>query len=168
MAEAEITNGKRGIQAKSQDTLIVENRLRKTEPGDVVTYDELSTLLGRDVRLHCRSNMMTARHTLVGESIFFDCVPNEGYRRLTTNEAAFASDNHRERIASTARRGLRHLRHVPFDDLTDEAKKKHLTMSAQFGAIQLFGSTKATKKIEAAVKSTSPMAIGETLKLFGG
>jgi hypothetical protein len=168
MAEAEITNGKRGIQAKSQDTLIVENRLRKTEPGDVVTYQELSTLLGRDVRLHCRSNMMTARHTLVGESIFFDCVPNEGYRRLTTNEAAFASDIYRERVRSNVRRGRRHLGCIPFDELSDDAKKKHVTMNTQLGAIELFSSTKATKKIEAAVKSTSPMAIGETLKLFGG
>jgi hypothetical protein len=41
-------------------------------------------------------------------------------------------------------------------------------MNTQFGAIELFSSTKATKKIESAVKSTSPMAIGETLKLFGG
>lgn len=165
---AEITEQKRGIQSKSADTLVIENRLRETNPGDLVTYQELSTLLGRDVRMFCQSNTQTARHALVGESIFFDCVPNEGYRRLTNNEAAFASDSHRERIASTARRGLRHLRHVPFDELAADAKKKHLTMSAQFGAIQLFGSSKATKKIEAAVKDTAPMAIGETLKLFGG
>lgn len=164
----EINEQKKGIQAKSADTLIIENRLRETKPGDIVTYDELSKLLGRDVRAFCQANVRTARHTLEAESIFFDCVRSEGLKRLTSNEAAFASDSHRERISSAARRGLRHLRYVPFDELEDEAKRKHLTMSAQFGAIQLFGSSKATKKIESAVKDTAPMAIGETLKLFGG
>lgn len=162
------TTKKKGIFAKSADTLIIENRLRSTAVGDLVTYAELSKLLGRDVREFCTSNVHSARNTLVGESIFFDCISNEGYKRLDNNEAANAADHYRDRITSTANRGIRHLRHVPFDDLSDEAKKKHLTVSAQLGAIKLFGSSKASKRIEAAVKDTAPMAIGETLKLFGG
>lgn len=162
-----MTTTKRGIQAKSSDTLILENRLRKTEVGELVTYDELSKLLGRDVRKFCVSYLKTARHTLVGESIFFDCVTNEGFKRLSNDEAALAADYYRTRIISTTNRGIRHLKNVPFDNLSDEAKKKHLTSSAQLGAIQLFSSSKSTKKIEAAVSNT-PMATGELLKLFGG
>ena len=160
---------RKGIQAKSADTSIIENRLRNTKPGDLVTYDELSTLLGRDVLEHCRGNVGSARRTLIKESIFFDCVSKEGYKRLDNNEAVNASEHYTTRAKRAARRGLNHLANVPFDGLSDEAKKKHLTTSAQLGAIDLFGSSKAAHKIETVIKDTShQIAIGETLKLFGG
>lgn len=160
---------KKGIQAKSADTSIIENRLRSTQPGDVVSYDELSKLLGRDVREHCRGNLNTARKTAMHEGIFFDVRTNEGLVRLDGEQATAASEHHIVRSRKAARRGLDHLAHVPFDTLSDESKQKHLTASAQLGAIHLFSTSKSAKKIELAVKSTtSPMAIGETLKLFGG
>lgn len=160
---------KNGIQIKSADTSIIENRLRNTKPGDIVTYAELSTLLGRDVVEFCRGNINSARNTLVKESIFFDCITNEGYKRLDNKEAVHASEAYTTRARRAARKGMVHLQNVPFDGLDDEAKKKHLTVSAQLGAIDLFSSSKATKKIEGAVTDAShKLAIGETLKLFGG
>lgn len=159
----------KGIQAKSADTSIIENRLRNTQVGDVVTYDELSQILGRDVREYCMGNVNTARRTLVDEAIFFDCLTNAGYKRLNNEEAVSVSDHYRTRARKSARRGMNHLAHVPFDGLTEESKRKHLAMSAQLGAIELFSSSKASKKIEATVTDVShKLAIGETLKLFGG
>lgn len=158
----------KGIQAKSADTSIVENRLRNTEPGDVVTYDELTTLLGRDVRAFGIGNVATARKTLVGESIFFDTIPNEGYKRLDTEEACSASKHYVRRVKSAARRGMVHLQHVPFDGLSDDGKKVHLTTSAQLGAVALFAGASAEKKIGSNVEPGKPLAIGATLKLFGG
>ena len=159
----------KGIQEKSADTRVIENRLRNTAVGELVTYDELSKLLGRDVRAFCKSNVDCARRALVKESIFFDTMKNEGYKRLNNEEAVIASDHYRTRARRAARRGLTHLVNVPFDGLTDESKRKHLAMSAQLGAIELFGSTKSSKRIETAVAETkTTMAIGETLKLFGG
>lgn len=164
-----MTTAKHGIQSKSNDTRIIENRLRETKPGDLVTYGELSTLLGRDVRKFCKSNVDTARRSLVSESIFFDCLPNSGYKRLCDEEAVSAADHYRTRAKKSARRGLNHLKHVPFDGLSDDGKRRHLSMSAQMGAIELFSSTKSLKKIEGVVgQKMSTMAIGETLKLFGG
>lgn len=159
---------KTGTLIKSADTSIIENRLRNTNPGDIVTYAELSTLLGRDVVTFCRGHINSARRTLVKESIFFDCIPNEGYKRLDNKEAVHASDAYTLRARRAARRGLVHLQNVPFDGLDDDAKRKHMTVSAQLGAIDLFSSGKATKKIEGAVNVTHKLAIGETLKLFGG
>lgn len=158
-----------GRFSKSADTAIIENRLRNTQVGEMVTYDELSKLLGREVREFCYGNLRTALSALIKESLFFDCVSKQGYRRLDPDQATNASEHYRTRAKNAARRGLVHLQHVPFDGLTDEGKKKHLTMSAQLGAVELFSTTKATKKIETAVKDASHrMAIGETLKLFGG
>lgn len=159
----------KGIQLKSADTSIIENRMRNTNPGDTVTYKELSVMLGRDAIEHCRSNIATARRSLIKESIFFDCVTNEGYRRLDADEAVAAAEHYRTRVRKAARRGLEHLANVPFDTLTEESKRKHLTASAQLGAIDLFSSSKSSKKIEQAIGNNNhTMAIGETLKLFGG
>ncbi len=159
----------KGMFEKSADTSVLENRLRSTKPGEVIEYAELSKLLGRDVRMYCNSNLATARKTLVGESIFFDVITGEGFKRLTFDEAVQASGTYVTRAKSAAHRGMNHLAHVPFDDLSDESKKKHLATSAQLGVIKLFGSSKSLKKIEEKVNgSKSQLAIGETLKLFGG
>jgi hypothetical protein len=159
----------RGIRVKSADTLTIENRLRNTEPGDVVSYDDLSTLLGRDVRMYCRGNLGTARKTLVDESIFFDVLPNAGLKRLNTEEACEAASSYTRRARKTARRGIRHLQHVQFDELSDDGKRKHLTTSAQLGAMEMFGAGKAAKRIEKRVNGQrDQLPIGETLKLFGG
>ena len=160
----------KGIQAKSADTLIVENQLRTTRPGDVIQYDELSKLLGRDVRTFCLGSVQTARKALIHESIFFDTIPNEGYKRLTDEEACLSASHYIARAKSASHRGLTHLQNVQFEKLTDEGKRHHLTASAQLGAINMFAAGKAQKKISAAVDATKSqqMAIGETLKLFGG
>lgn len=158
---------KKGIQSKSADTLTIEHRLRNTQPGDVVTYEELSTLLGRDVREYCRSNVATARKSLIHDSIYFDTVENEGFRRLNNEEACAAASFYTKRLRRTARRGLTHLQHVKFDELSDDSKKKHLATSAQLGAIHLFSGNNATKRIESKVSGSMPIPIGETLKLFG-
>lgn len=157
----------KGIREKSNDTLIVENRLRNTIPGDVVEYAELSKLLGRDARTFCRASLNSARRILVGDSIFFDTLPNIGFKRLTDAEAAFAADHFTRRARSAASSGLRHLRHVPFESLPDDAKQRHLAATAQLGVVKLFASGKAAKKIEQSVNGAA-MPIGETLRLFGG
>ena len=160
---------KKGIQAKSADTMIVENRLRSTEIGDIVTYDDLSKILGRDVREFCLGSIATARKALIGESIFFDTISKEGYKRLSQEEACGTAKHYVSRVKSAASRGMKHLQNVKFAELSDDAQKKHLTTSAQLGAISLFSSANSEKKIEKRITTSSgPIAIGETLALFGG
>ena len=160
---------KRGIAEKSTDTLIVEHRLRSAEIGDVVSYAELSKLLGRDVREHCRGSIGTARKTLISESVFFSTISGEGLKRLNGEEAVNSSDSFVARARSATRRGLNLLRHVQFAELSEDAKQKHLATSSQLGAMHLFSSSKAARKIETRVKAAgTEIPIGETLKLFGG
>lgn len=166
MTETEIK--KRGIQEKSNDTLVIENRLRTSSVGELVTYDDLSKLLGRDVRVHCIGNLTTARRVLRDEKIFFVTVRGDGVRRISQEEAVNCLPDHSiKRAKSAARQGIKCLRNIEYDQLSEDGKKKHLSSSAQLGAIELFSSAKATKKIEGKV-GDSPIPIGETLKLFGG
>lgn len=160
---------KTGVQLKSADTKIIEHRLRSTSPGDVVTYDEMSVLLGRDVREFCYGNIQTAIRTLIKESIFFDCVVGKGYKRLNEAESVAALEHYRVKARRAVRRGIVHLQHIEADKLSEQDKMKYFAMGTQLQAMELFSSSKATNRIESAVKDVSKqMAIGETLKLFGG
>lgn len=160
---------KTGIQVKSADTKIIEHRFRNTSFGDLVTYDELSTLLGRDVRQFCYGNIRTAVKALMKESIFLDCVAGEGYKRLNDSESVTALEHYRVKARRTVRRGIVHLQNIACDKLTDQDKLKYFAMGTQLQAMELFSGSKAANRIESAVKEQSKqMAIGETLKLFGG
>jgi hypothetical protein len=162
-------DAKRGISEKSADTLVIEHRLRTTESGDIVTYDELSKLLGRDVKLHCRSGLRTARNALVYEAIHFATIPGEGFKRLTADESVSSSQSHINRARAASRKGLKQLQHVKADELSGQMKQTHLAKVSQLGMLHLFSTASAAKKIEAKVQdSNQQIPIGETLKLFGG
>lgn len=157
----------KGIREKSADTSVLENKLRSVAIGDTITYSELSKALGRDVRQFCYGNLVTARKTLVGEKIHFDVVAGQGLKRLDGVAAVMSAGSYVDRAKNAASRGMKVLQNVEFAELPEDAKKQHLAKSAQLGAIKLFGSSKAEKRLTQAVTS-QPMAIGETLKLFGG
>ena len=159
-----------GIQVKSHDTTIIEKRLRDAKAGDIVTYDELSRLLGRDVRLHCLGNVKTARESLEKEEkIVFDTVVNTGYRCMTEADKSTSIDRIRKQIKRRAKKGLTRASVTDFSALNEDQKQKHLTSITQLGVIQEFVSAKGTKKIESKVKQISTaISIGDTVKLFGG
>ena len=159
----------RGIAEKSADTITIEHRLRKLSVDEIVTYDELSTLLGRDVRTHCSGNMQTARKELEKDALFFGTVRGKGIVRLSNDGAVESSKSHLVRARRATTRGLRKLACVPFEQLSDKAKKSHLVTSAQLGAMNLFAKSSSARKIEQKTNgSEQPVPIGETLKLFGG
>lgn len=159
----------KGRFEKSVDTSIIEKRLRDSNEGDVVSYEELSKLLGRDVREFCYGNLSTARKTLVDESIFFDVVDGVGYKRLTNEESVKSPQSYLKRATNAAKQAVRHLRNIKFDELSDSGKKSHLVASAVGGAMMMFGSSKASRRIESKVAAENKeLPIGETLKLFGG
>jgi hypothetical protein len=159
----------KGRFAKSVDTSIIEKRLRDAKEGDVVSYDDLSTLLGRDVREHCRGNMSSARNALIEESIFFDVIDGVGYKRLTNEESLSSPRSHLKRATNAARRAVKNLSNIKFDELSESGKKTHLVTSAAAGAVAMFGGAKGLKKIENKINSDpKQLPIGETLKLFGG
>lgn len=156
------------IGEKSADTLVIENRLRNSEVGDIIEYSDLSRLLGRSVTEFCRSNISTARNTLSKEHIHFGVIRGLGLRRLTADEAVAAGREYVDRARRTSHRGCKHLARVEFDKLSDESKKDHLTTSAQLGAMCLLGKSSSTKRIASAIKESSEqLPIGKTLQLFG-
>ena len=155
---------------KSNDTKILESVLEQAKVGDLITYAELSKAIGRDVRKFAQPSLCSARRGLQRDKqMVFGVETNVGLKRLNDEEIVVSSEADRRRMKRAATRSLKKLSVVNFSGLSDEAKKQHIVASAQLGAIEMFSGKNAMKKIEATVDgSKTTIAIGDTLKLFGG
>lgn len=155
------------IHQKSTDTKIIENVFAECKVGDVVTYDDLSKAIGRDVRKFASGAIQTAKKTMLKDhSMVFGTVRNVGFQRLQDEQIVDTFDNDRLRMQRIAKTSLGKLSTVKFDALNEDQKKRHVAASAQAGALAMFSQKSTSKKIESSVQSTSTMAIGDTLKLF--
>ena len=157
------------IHEKSADTKVIESVLAEAKVGDMITYEQLSKAIGRDVRQFAKSSLDSARRSLLNaKNYVFSVEKGVGLKRLNDNEIVDASEDDRKKLRRAARRSLKKLSVVDFDNLTPDKKKQHIVASAQMGAVEMFANKNATKKIEAKVNETSKvLPIGETLRMFG-
>jgi hypothetical protein len=153
---------------KANDTIVLENVLTDAAVGDLITYDQMSSAIGRDVREHALPSLRSARRALIkSKGVVFGVEHGVGYRRLNDVEIVESSVSDRNRIRRAANRSLNKLKVVKFDGLDETGKRNHIAASAQLGAVAMFASNAACKKIESKVEtSKSVIAIGETLKMF--
>ncbi len=153
---------------KSQDTLIVENALSQLKVGESISYDDLTTKLGRDCRQFCRGSLRTAVKALAERRMFFDVIRGEGLVRVAPEDAVHLFGTHNvTRVRRAAARGLKQLSAVDFSELSEEAKTEHMSSSTVLGVLHLFSKPPAVKKISSYVQASSERpAIGETLRMF--
>ena len=152
---------------KSADTKVIESRLKEAKVGDLITYDELSRILGRDVREFAYGALTSARKAMLASGVVFGTESKVGIKRLDDLQIINSTESDRKRLQRIGKHSLRKLSAVKFENLTEESKRKHTTMAAQMGAIAMFASKSTTARIETNVKPTSEtLAIGETLKIF--
>lgn len=153
---------------KSSDTKILESALSEAKVGDMVTYESLSKAIGRDVRQFAIASLQSARRSLLkSKGIVFGVETGVGYRRLDDSQIVDSTESDRAKMKRAAKRSIRKLEVVNFDSLPPEKKKQHTVASAQMGAIAMFSSKSAAKRIESNVsESKTTLAIGETLSMF--
>lgn len=156
------------IHEKSADTKILESLLAEAKIGDMVTYEAMSKAIGRDVREHALSSLRTARRGLEKEKrIVFGVEKNVGLKRLQDSEIVATAEASRKHLQRTAKRSLTRLAAVEFEKLNEDDRRRHVTYSAQMGAVAMFAAKSSTNKIESKVNGSSrDLPIGETLKLF--
>lgn len=157
------------IHEKSADTKILETVLAEANVGDLITYEQLSKAIGRDVRKFALSSLSSARRGIFNAKRYvFGTEKNVGLRRLNDNEIVDSTEHDRKKLRRAAKRTINKLGVVDFDNLTPEKKRQHIVASAQMGAVEMFAGKNATKKIEAKVNDSSKvLPIGETLRMFG-
>ena len=92
-----------------ESTLLID-RLKTLEVDEVVTWDELSNLIGRDVRKEAYHNLGTARNRLLrDERMVFECVRKVGVKRLSDDGIVVSAESGLQRIKRASRRSFRKL-----------------------------------------------------------
>lgn len=155
------------IHEKSSDTKVIENVLSELAVGDLITYDQISAAIGRDVRKFAFPSLGSARRFLLhANSMVFGVERGVGLRRLNDSEIVSTVEDDRRKVQRASHRSLKKLSVVNYSGLTNEDKRRHTVAAAQIGAIAMFASKNSEKKIASHVKTQETVAIGETLKLF--
>ena len=135
----------------------------------MISYEDLSILIGRNVQKEGRSALSSARRQLQREAaMIFEPVKNVGMKRLTDSAIVATSQSSLRRINRTARRGAQRLGCVSnFAGLSKEEMVRHNTSMSLLGVFFEITKVQGVKRIEAAVavaQRTLPLA--QTLDAF--
>jgi hypothetical protein len=152
---------------KSADAKVIESVLIEMKVGDMVTYETISSAIGRDVRVFARGALNTARRSLLkSNQMVFDCENGIGIKRLDDGQIVSSTEADRKSLLRKANRTIDKLACVEFEKLSIEQKRKHTAAASQMGVVAMFSSSSAAKKIESKIKDNKQLAIGETLNFF--
>lgn len=157
----------RTIGATSADARILYKRLCTATEGETVTYRELSALIERDVQTVARGALGTARGMCEREHrIVFDCIMNEGLKRLPNDQITTVADKRLSHIRRTTRRTLRTLACVDYAALPREQQPAYNAKLSILGVLSEAAKPKAIAKVEA--QSASELAVGKVLEMLKG
>lgn len=157
------------IPHASVDTQLLYERLKRAEIGEFIPYQELTATIDRDVQSDGRGYLNTARGmTLRHDRMVFECVSNQGLRRMNDTEIVEGGTSILQRIRRASRRGAMKLASVKnFDALPNNKKIRHNALLSALGAITHFGRESNVKQIEAKVEAAqSKLPLARTLEIF--
>lgn len=159
------------IQEASVDTKLLYARIRNAQPGDLITNDELSSIV--NVPIATRRNCLnTARDMAIREDgIVFDCVRGLGIKRLHEHEVAQLGPQFFSKVRRGAKRVARKLVSgvKDFEALSPEAKTAHNMTLSITGALLQGLRPSRVKEIERTVQNGSAvLPVAKTLELFKG
>ena len=161
-------NGKAPRFRRSIDTQMVIDRLRAAAPGELVTYRELSDIIGRDVADGARHVLQSATRALQKHrQMVFAAVTRQGVRRLDDAGIVDMGGAAIKRIGRAARRAGVTLGCANFDNLDDGRRVKHNATLSYFGVVEAISKKGAIAKIESRVEKTrQALPLAKTLEAF--
>lgn len=151
----------------SPDTWALTDFLRKSVVGQIVTYQEMAGILGRDVQNGGRHVLQSARRRLEREDILFGTVWRVGVKRLNdaeiVDQAAHDVDGIRRRADRAAKRTLR----ANYSQLSGEQRLQFNTRTTLLAIIAKIASKPKVKQLEEAVKTEEGrLPLAKTLEVF--
>lgn len=151
----------------SVDTKMVYDRLLGI--GETIGYDQLSELVGRDIRDGAYGSLMSARRRALNhDGVLFDAVTNVGLKRMSDPEIVSAGQRDIDKIRRAARRGYTKLTCVQnFDSLPEDERVKHNTFQTVFSALNTVTKAPAIARVEKHVSKTmQTLPLAKTLEAF--
>lgn len=154
-------NGKvvtKTIPSISVEAQTLLKRLLRAAIGEIVTYDELSQLIGRDVRPSAHRAyvmLVTAKKKALAEQNYhFEAVRGVGLKRCSDAEKVDGAQAYLGRARTAATKAARVATSVDdFEGLSSEMQIKHNMLLSQAGLIRQATDARTAKKIANVVKT---------------
>ena len=156
------------IPSSSIEADICYRLISKAEIDQVITYDELSNALGKDVRLFRWVLDTARRRCFYQDRMLFSSVKNIGVKRIEGEAIAGVVRSDLARIRRASVRSIRKTACVrDFDSLAPVAKTSLLTAQSILGVVSMLTKSKSFQKMETRVSDrVTPVSIEETLGIF--
>lgn len=164
-----MTPNKRPIGTLSIDVKLVYERLAKCSTGDLVTYEDLSAIIGRDIRLKANWVLGSARRRAFTQNqMLFGAIAKVGVKRLSDAEIVATGQDALTRIHKTSLRAARRMTAIrSFDTLDAPARTKHDTYLSALGVLSHLTKEKSMQRLEEKVKASGKtLALARTLEAF--
>lgn len=164
---------RKGYFETSLDTQMIYDHLAtcKGQPGKTVTYDELTELLGKDVREKARSNLYGALKMVQRDyRLVFENIPKVGFRVMEDRQIPTTWGSTIKHIRRVTTRGIDRLACVEdFNVLTPQEQAAHNTGVCILGAMRLMTEPKKVKQLTAKVAEYQKvLPLSKTLGFFAG
>ena len=161
----------KAIPEMSVDTRLLYQRVREMKHEEIVTYTELSALVGRTVTTAARHNLHSARNkALRHDRVVTEAVVGVGVKRLAdASIVEHTGDAVRRRMRRAAWKGVQKLTSVDFEGLDQAQRVKQNAELSQLSALRAFSKDSITGKIERRIGNASspePLALAKTLDVF--
>lgn len=154
---------------------MIRERFAKLAIDNIVTYEELGALVGKDVgdekQLRHIQNVCrgVVWKILKDEGFYIDNIEKVGYKRLSSEESVGVTEEFISKIRRSAKRASKVAASIDYDQLSDEGRKRLNINLTKAGTILHFTSAATTKKIEAAVvKNQKSIPVLEAMESFKG
>lgn len=157
---------KKTVSEISIDTQLIINRLTETKEGDVVSYEELSQLVGRDVRTIAKGCTRTARKRLLKSQIHFDCIVNVGFKRCNDKEKVHCGGAYIGKARRACRRGIQVTASVMnYDAMSKEDQVQHNMQLSIFQTLRSLSTSQKQKAVSERVEQGHQrLSLAGTLK----
>jgi len=152
----------------SADARFLYQHLKTIRVGSVVSYADLSAVIGRDVAGDSTALQRAIRICLREDNIVFANIRGEGYKRLNDAEIVDTGADTIARIRRTSKRGVQKMLAVQkFDDLPNDKKLQHSARVSVLASLVDATTSKQMKKVEGAIgEAAKQLPVAETLRLF--
>lgn len=146
--------------------------LLKLDVDEMVTYETLSAAIARDVQTESRHHLQKAREmALRFDNRVFDVVTDVGLKRVEQMAVVAIADRAVGHIARTAKRVIRKLDTVRFDELSQDELRKASVTRAQVGLARTFAIERTRRQLDALAADGGAMPepqalVQQTLKAF--
>ena len=154
----------------SLESQLLYDRLQQANIGEIITYEELSSLVGRNVQTEAYGCLYTARRKARSVDFkTFGTIPKVGVKCLEDAEIVAKAIDLTDRCRSRTRDGLKTMVCLKdYNSLPEGLKLKYNTVGTLLLMMNRITSPKEVRKLEEAVsQKAAKLTFTQTLELFG-